>query len=199
LHRDSDKPASIELSDNKAEITKKWYKNGELSREGNKPHTIVYDRDTKKVKSKIWDRPYGSDKPFKIDTDRNGITVKSFNRDTTEPESITINGDKKTKRWLGATEDDYITLSNHGELHDLTNSVKIHPSDRNPNHTFISPFGTLNAHIIHGDGKKYHKVLNSFGNDSTEEVKKILQKGMESPIPEISRFYKSHYDKLKHL
>ena len=86
LHRDNDLPAEENETTRNGitKVAKIWYKHGVLGRDdNNKPTAIEYNKDTKEVYSKVWNRPEGINKPTNI-KNVDGITTTNYNKNNVD-------------------------------------------------------------------------------------------------------------------
>ena len=83
LHRDNDLPAVIEQNGDL--ITKKWYQHGDNKRvDESKPHTIMYDKNTKEILEKHWNRSAGGNLPLSIIHSDNDVVKRYPNKTVTK-------------------------------------------------------------------------------------------------------------------
>ncbi len=97
LHSIDDQPAHISIKD--GIVTKKWYKNGELGRDGGKPHTVVYNKKTKEIIERHWSRPSTSTSAISVIKNQDGSVEKFYHNN--EKMKIYPNGTIQVSKQFG--------------------------------------------------------------------------------------------------
>ena len=152
LHRDNDLPAEHHIDGD--EVTKKWYQHGKLKRDNDsKPHTIKYNKDTKEISEKQWNRPEGSKLPtsYNNDGDRE-IKTFSIKKDETGhiAKGLHLISTVKTKDNLVKQYLNKGTYSTHNITTD-NNGIISHSVIGGGNRYLIVPDKHGNTHLIAHD------------------------------------------------
>ena len=219
LHRDNDRPASIEDkmdSEGRNVTIKKWYQNGISKRDDDsKPHTVITDMATKEIVRKEWNRPKDSKLPTSVSVNAKGDVSKSYTGAIVNGGLYEIkkrvNGDIK-KTYFKKYNDKFkrgafIYVHSNGliDSNTLLNETEKHKimTDDNGNTHFLKKTNGNDNIVVMADGTlkrpHYNHKLTSFDNTMTpDEVKDEINNAKLSPFDE-AEIRHSHNIILQHL